>query len=178
MIRLVPAVLAGALVLGIQPAQAAATKKVTLTPSETQTFAAWDKFLADGVQTWSSTHAPAFTPDVESVIRQVIKTDSTAEALANPMIQYLEWRRSLDPTRFTTYHPSLSPKLAQILSAPSLPTGVPEPTGTPTTAPQTVSSPQTVSPPPVPEPSSLLLATAMTGWAIWWRHRLAGQNTR
>jgi hypothetical protein len=166
-------VLAGALILGVQPLQAAATKKLVLTPSEVRTFEAWTNFLAAGTQTWSTTHAPAFTPAIESTIWQVLKTDTTAEAIANPMIEYLEWRRSLDPTRFASYHPNLSPALAQLLSSPSLPAGVPPPTSTPGTP----TGAQTVYPPAVPEPSSVLLAAAMTGWGIWWRQRIRQRNS-
>jgi hypothetical protein len=170
-------VLAGALILAVQPLQAATTKKLVLTPSEAQTFEAWTNFLAAGPQTWSTTHAPAFTPAVESTIWQVLNTDTQAQAIANPMIDYLEWRRSLDPTRFTSYHPNLSPALEQLLSSPPLP-------GT-STAPQVLSRPATtplsgqpVAPPAVPEPSSLLLAAAMTGWGIRWRHRIAQRTSR
>ncbi len=168
-------VLASALILGVQPLQAAATKKLVLTPSEVRTFEVWTKFLSDGTETWSKTHAPPFTPAIKSTIWDVLKTDTTAQAISNPMIEYLEWRRSLDPTRFTSYHPNLSPALAQLLSSPSLPPGVPEPTSTPVTPSSTTVTPtgaQTVSPPAVPEPSSLLLAAAMTGWGIWWRQRI------
>jgi hypothetical protein len=177
-VRLFPLVLTGTLLFGMQPLQAAATKKLVLTPSEAQTFEAWTKFLAEGIQTWSTTHAPAFTPAIESTIWQVLNTDSAAQANSNPMIEYLEWRRSLDPTRFTSYHPNLSPALAQLLSSPSLP--FPETT----TAPQVLSSPatpssaQSVSPPAVPEPNSLLLAATMTGWGIWWRRRIAQRTSR
>ena len=187
-VRLFRVVLAGALILGVQPLQAATTKKFVLTPAEAKTFEAWTKFLAEGTQTWSTTHAPAFTPAIESTIWQVLETDTEAQSIANPMIDYLEWRRSLDPTRFTHYHPNLSPALAQLLSSPSLPANDPPPTDTPvpetTTAPQVLSSPatpsgaQSVSPPTVPEPNSLLLAAAMTGWGIWWRHRIAQRTSR
>ncbi len=181
MVRWFGVIFASSLLGGVQPLHAATAKKLALTPSEVQTFEVWTKFLSAGVSTWTTTHAPAFTPAVESTIWQVLKTDTQAQSLANPMIQYLEWRRSLDPTRFTSYHPSLSPALAQLLTSPTLPTGVPQPTGpqtvsNPTTS--TTTSPQTVSPPAVPEPSSLLLATAMTGWAIWWRRQLAGRSVR
>ena len=187
-VRLFPLVLTGALILGVQPLQAATTKRFVLTPAEAKTFEAWTKFLAEGTPTWSTTHAPAFTPAIRRTIWQVLKTDTEAQLVSNPMIEYLEWRRSLDPTRFTFYHPNLSPALAQLLISPSLPTSVPPPTYTPvletTTAPQVLSSPatpsgaQSISPPAVPEPSSLLLAAAMTGWGIWWRHQLAKKNSR
>jgi PEP-CTERM motif len=187
-VRLFSLILTGGLLFGPQPLQAAATKKFVLTPSEAHTFEAWTKFLAEGTPTWSTTHAPAFTPAIKSTIWQVLKTDTEAQSIANPMIDYLEWRRSLDPTRFTHFHPNLSPALAQLLSSPSLPSNVPPPTFTPVpetaTAPQVLSSPatpagaQTVAPPPVPEPSSLLLAVAMTGWGIWWRRRIAQRASR
>lgn len=188
--RLLPLVLIGSLILGIPRLEAATTKKLVLTPSELKTFEAWTSFLAEGPETWSTTHAPAFTPDIRSTIWQVLKTDTQAQSIANPMIDYLEWRRSLDPSRFTYYHPKLSPALAQLLDPPSLPAGIPPPTYTPVpetttaTAPQLVSDPattsaaQSVSPPAVPEPSSLLLAAAMTGWGIWWRYRVAKQTAR
>ncbi len=186
-VRLLRIVLAGALILGVQPLQAATTKKFALTPSEAKTFEVWTNFLADGTETWSTTHAPPFTPAIRATIWQVLKTDTAAQSIANPMIDYLEWRRSLDPTRFTANHPNLSPALEQLLSSPSLPSGVPPPTYTPvpetSTAPQVISNPattsggQTVDPPAVPEPGSLLLAAAMTGWGIWWRHRIAQRNS-
>ncbi len=187
-VRLFPLVLTGALLFGMQPLQAATTKRFVLTTAEAKTFEAWTKFLAEGTPTWSTTHAPAFTPAIESTIWQVLKTDTEAQSIANPMIDYLEWRRSLDPTRFTDNHPNLSPALAQLLSSPSLRTHDPRPTYTPvpetTTAPQALSSPATpsgahsVSPPAVPEPSSLLLAAAMTGWGIWQRRRIAQRISR
>ena len=34
------------------------------------------------------------------------------------MIEYLIWRRSLDPTRFASYHPNLSPALARVADDP------------------------------------------------------------
>jgi hypothetical protein len=180
-------VLLGNGMFGLQPLHAATTKKFVLTPSEAHVFQVWTNYLAQSPQTWSTTHAPAFTPAIKSTIWQVIKTDTQAQALANPMIDYLLWRRSLNPTRFSSNHPNLSPALAQLLTSPTIPPTVPPPTYTPVpqtaTAPQVVSAPltsaaQTVAPPAVPEPSSLLLAAAMTGWGIWWRRRIAQRTSR
>ena len=150
-VRLFRVGLAGALILGVQPLQAATTKRFVLTPAEAKTFEAWTKFLAEGTPTWSTTHAPAFTPAIESTIWQVLKTDTAAQSIANPMIEYLEWRRSLDPTRFSFYHPNLSPALAQLLSSPSLPANPPPPTDTP--VPETTTAPQVLSASPSPSPS-------------------------
>jgi PEP-CTERM motif len=174
-VRLFPLVLTGALLFGMQPLQAAAIKNLGLTPSEAPTFAAWTNFLAGGPQTWATTPAPTFTPAVDSAIWQVLNTDTAAQAISNPMIEYLEWRRNLDPTRFDANHPNLSPALEQLLSSPSLPSNPPPPTSTPV---QTPTLAQTVSPPTVPEPNSLLLAAAMTGWGIWWRRRIALRTSR
>ena len=74
---------------------------------------------------------------------------SQAQSLANPMIDYLLWRQSLNPVRFTANHPNLSPALSQLLtSSPQLPANVPPPTFTPVPQVQPVTtSPQVVSPP-------------------------------
>jgi hypothetical protein len=66
-----------------------------------------------------------------------------------PMVAYLQWRWSLNPTRFAQYHPLLSRWIVRdriIRSIPENPTG------------------GGVKPPPaVPEPSSLLVAALFTG---------------
>ena len=159
--------------------EAAAIKKLALTPANAKVFVTWTNFLAKGETTWSHQAAPSFTPTIRSTIWQVLKTDTQGQSLANPMIDYLLWRRSLDPQRFLSYHPNLSPALAQLLSAPALPVTPPTPTATPTAvSPQTVSGPpapiasSSTLPPAVPEPGSLLLAVTMTGVGLFWRHRL------
>jgi PEP-CTERM motif len=172
-VRLFPLVLTGALLFGMQPLQAAAINE------------AWTNFLAGGPQTWATTPPPTFTPAIDSAIWQVLNTDTAAQALSNPMIEYLEWRRNLDPTRFDANHPNLAPALEQLLSSPSLPSNPPPPTSTPvpstpvpsTPVPETPTLAQTVTPPTVPEPSSLLLAAAITGWGIWWRRQIANQTS-
>jgi hypothetical protein len=177
---------------GPGPANAAAVKKYVITPSNERVFVAWTNYLSAGPQLWSTKHAPSFTPAIKSTIWQVLKTDTQDQSLSNPMIDYLLWRRSLNPQRFTANHARLSPALAQLLSAPSTPPGVPPPTYTPVpqtttptptptptaTAPQTVSGPplippsQQVAPVAVPEPGSYIVAAVMIGWGLWWRRRL------
>jgi hypothetical protein len=170
-----------------EPAQAAAVKKLVLTPAQERVFVVWTHYLSAGPETWAKTHAPPFTPAIRTTIWDVLKTETQAQSLANPMIDYLLWRRSLNPRRFAANHPSLSPALAQLLSTPSLPAGVPPPTFTP--VPQSAVSPQTVTPPPlvnpspqtispsaIPEPRSWILAVGMTGLALWWRRRSSGRG--
>ena len=104
------------------------------------------------------------------------------------MIDYLLWRQSLNPVRFTANHPKLSPALSQLLtSSPQLPANVPPPTFTPIPQVQPVTSlapgrlllalippsPQGISPAAIPEPSSILLALGMTGVGPLVARRLA-----
>jgi hypothetical protein len=183
------------------PARGAATKTYVVTPGQARAFYVWTNYLAKGPQVWSQTHAPAFTPAIKSTIWQVLKTDTQAQSLANPMIDYLLWRQSLNPTRFARNHPNLSPALTQLLNTPTLPPNVPPPTFTPVpqtaVSPQTVVPPQTlvsphtltppapltpplsqtVIPPAVPEPNSLILAAGMVGWGLWWRRRMSRRRT-
>jgi hypothetical protein len=181
-------------------ANAAAVKKYVITPANERVFVAWTNFLSAGPELWSARHAPTFTPAIKSTIWQILKTDTQDQSLANPMIDYLLWRRSLDPKRFTANHTRLSPALAKLLQAPLTPPGVPPPTFTPSpqattpssnptptaTAPQNVTAPQTVSGPPlippatqiapvaVPEPGSYIVAVVMIGCGLWCRRRLRG----
>lgn len=170
-----------------EPVGAATAKRYRLPASEVPTFKAWTRYLSSGPTVWNRSTAPSFTPAIRGTIWQVLKTDTQAQALANPMIDYLLWRRSLNPVRFASYHPRLSPALSQLLtiSTPSLPSSVPPPSFTPVpqvvtpTSPQGVTpplippAPQGVSPAAIPEPSSILLAIGMTAVGVWWRGRLA-----
>ena len=104
---------------GSGPARCATVKKFTVPPAEVPVFQAWSKYLTKGPQVWSKTHAPSFTPAIRGTIWQVLKTDVQAESLANPMIDYLLWRQSLNPVRFTANHPNLSPALESI-AAPAV----------------------------------------------------------
>jgi hypothetical protein len=177
-------------------ANAAAVKKYVITPANERVFVAWTNFLTAGPQLWSEKHAPSFTPAIKSTIWQILKTDTQDQSLANPMIDYLLWRRGLDPKRFTANHTRLSPALAQLLRDPATPASVPPPTYTPdpqattpptstptpiATAPQTVSGPPLIPPSPqvapvaVPEPSTYIVAAFMIGCGLWCRRRLLGQ---
>ncbi len=87
-----------------------------------------------------------------------------------PIVQYLMWRRSLNPARFDFYHPRLGPILQQ-----NLITSVPPTVGgekiTPPTPPVT---PPDNPPPQVPEPSSLAIAVMLVSAAAWARRHRVG----
>jgi hypothetical protein len=185
--------LTGLMLFGANRAEGASTKRFVLTPQEARTFQVWSNYLAKGPQTWSTVHAPPFTPAIRSTIWQVLKSDTQAQQLTNPMIDYLLWRQSINPTRFATNHPHLSPALTQLLNSLEVPSTIPPPAVTPpqATVPQGITppatlippatqsvppttqsvSPQSVMPPAVPEPGSLVLAAGMIGWGVWWARR-------
>jgi hypothetical protein len=85
-------------------------------------------------------------------------------------LDYLLYRRALNPARFDHYHPTIGPQLSTQL--PALPTVTVPPITPP--APQIVPPPLT---PParqtVPEPSTLLLGTAMIAGVGYMRRRQA-----
>ena len=88
------------------------------------------------------------------------------------MIDYLVWRRDLNPFRFDHYHPYLGPRLAQLLTPPlDPPTNVP-------VAPEVEAADHAArasgdSPPSVPEPNSLILIGLVSAWGLWKRSRTA-----
>ncbi|WP_165219053.1 PEP-CTERM sorting domain-containing protein [Aquisphaera insulae] len=189
--------LAGAWAIGTGNGRVeAASRKSTLSPQQARAFAAWNNYLAKGETTWASNRPPDFSPAVRSTIWQIVKSGTQGEQLANPMIEYLLWRRSLNVKRFATYHPNLSPQLAKLLRSPTLPSGAPGPLPIDTPVPQAVTPPpQTLTPPyssdplqnpvgqditpaSVPEPNSALLALGMAGVGLWWRHRMIERQQR
>jgi hypothetical protein len=106
----------------------------------------------------------------------------------SPLVSYLEWRRSLDPTRFDHYHPRIGALIAQDLAtvstnalpAPPLPTVLPpvlvRDTGNP--PPVLVPAPQTV---PTPEPNTAIILACLLGTAATarrWRRRARSGSDR
>jgi MYXO-CTERM domain-containing protein len=95
-----------------------------------------------------------------------------------PLVEYLRWRRSLDPARFDHYHPNVGPMLAEdaltrmsLLNPPPNLGQVVNPPGTP---PPPVPVPPLPPNPPdakVSEPSSALLGLVLAGAAGWLRRR-------
>jgi hypothetical protein len=77
-------------------------------------------------------------------------------------VDYLRWRRSLNPARFDVNHPNL----ARLFRFEPLPPLTPPTPVEPTVRPRT----QQPLPPQVPEPSSALIAVALFG-AGWWARR-------
>jgi hypothetical protein len=152
----------------------AATHGVDWTTSDGPDIRQWSKYLLGGPTVWAKVEHPPVSEAVRSAIWQSVRTDPGA---TDPMVDFLLWKQSLDPTRFAHYHPKLAPALHKIELARSSLTLVSQAMPPPTTtgssgtspAPPTV-APQNLNPGSAPEPSTLLLAACMTAWAVRRRH--------
>lgn len=103
---------------------------------------------------------------------------SNGQLPAWAFVDYLRWRRSLNPARFDYYHP----RVGQMLQwEPPIPQGNPPPTTTPPVDPQGQNPRPPVTPPPVipppeepppviPEPSTALIMASLFA-AGWWARR-------
>jgi hypothetical protein len=148
-----------------------------------RTMDEWLHYLSAGPGMWTRVVHPQVSREIRMTIDHAL---ASPDPLHNEFVNYLVWKRSLDPIRFTRYHPRLSPELAR-LSYPVV-TSVPTP---PVPEAQTVSSPPTTPAPPttitttvppitsppdstgtqVPEPSPLVISLALIGSGVWWRWR-------
>jgi hypothetical protein len=172
--------LAGAILLSGSRAGAAPIRHEDLSSADATAFKEWSRYLLAGPSVWQEVLHPPVTPAVRSAIWESVRTDPGG---ADPMVHYLLWKQSLDPTRFAFYHPKLAPALDKIIratpTAPQelIPPSVTSSSGTPSTttnetpAPPSIPSEQGLNPPPAPEPSTLLLALGMAGWGIWRSRR-------
>ncbi len=174
---------AAPLLVGL-PAEASAIKPVHLSETDAIAFKQWSRYLLAGPSVWTKVLHPPVTPTVRTAIWQTVKTDPGG---ADPMVAYLLWKQSLDPTRFAFYHPKLAPALNKIAKAtPTAPQSLIPPTTTtssgtpssttPTTSTGTSTTPSTPSeqglnPPPIPEPGTLWIVLGMAGWGIWRSRR-------
>jgi PEP-CTERM motif len=172
--------LAGAILLSGSRAGAAPIRHEDLSSADATAFKEWSRYLLAGPSVWQEVLHPPVTPAVRSAIWESVRTDPGG---ADPMVHYLLWKQSLDPTRFAFYHPKLAPALDKIIrampTAPQqlIPPSVTSSSGTPSTTTNetptssSIPSEQGLNPPPAPEPSTLLLALGMAGWGIWRSRR-------
>ena len=128
-----------------------------------------------GPSVWSNVAHPALTPGIEAEMWKSIKSDPPPNTDA--VVQFFQYRQSVDPKRFDHYHPKVAAALAKIAAEAA------KPTASTTSTTSTTSSPtdqaQTLGPPttapaevtPVPEPATFLLTIGMAGYALWWRRR-------
>lgn len=150
--------------------------------AEVPVFKAWSRYLLAGPTAWATVPHPLWDSTVRAAVWESIKTDPGP---SDPMINFLLWKQSLDPTRFAYWHPKLAPALHKIAMARKVAALAPQtgPTtmgsgsgGGTSTSPGTTPTtwPQNLTPPPVPEPGMLLVAATMTAWAF---RRTRGRGT-
>ncbi len=106
---------------------------------------------------------------MREAVWKAIKTDPGGTA---PIIDYLLWKQSLDPTRFDRFHPKIGPAIDKLVKPTPTQVLSPPPPSTPT-SPSSPSEGQVLSPgTQTPEPSTWLVAISMAGWALWRRRRV------
>jgi hypothetical protein len=143
------------------------------TDAEVQAAPEWSKYLGGGPKVWADVVHPPVTPAMVSEVWRDIKTDPGG---TDPMIEFLLWKQSIDPTRFAHYHPKLAPALHRIslarssstttqAIAPTTGSGGTTSPSTPVVPPPTT-EPQNLIPTPSPEPGTLLIAAGMAAWAV------------
>jgi hypothetical protein len=117
---------------------------------------AWAQFLAGGPTLWADATPP-------SLPTGLILPYQNGALVETPFVDYLVWRRSLDPARFDQNHPKIAPALGQLIPPT---TAVPGSTtiGTPPINPQPQNG--------VPEPASLPLALSLIAAGLWWRRHI------
>src|SRR4051794_36474959 len=94
------------------PAQATPIRHQSVThPALPRDLHAWVNFLGGGESLWARKHAPPVTAHVRQLIAQELSTTNPASTL---MVQYLTWRRDLNPQRFDRWHPTLGPELQNL----------------------------------------------------------------
>lgn len=119
----------------------------------------WDNFLAGGTSEWASISPPPITARIKRDIAQAV---ASPDPTSNVWVQYLHWRRDLNPARFDRWHPSLGPFIAH-LAFPS----------TPSVGPVIHPQPQTI-----PEPATITLALGLIGVGAWCRRPRRGADAR
>jgi hypothetical protein len=137
----------------------------------------WLNFLAGGPSLWAVESPPPFPSGL------VLLTQN-GQIIETPFVDYLIWRRNLDPARFDHFHPNVGPVLGQLTPpTTTVPTGTPRsgvpagtprsgvPTGTPRSGNDDGTNPQPQN--GVPEPGMLPIALTLTAVAFWWKLRPA-----
>jgi hypothetical protein len=104
--------------------------------AQAETATGWNNYLAGGPLYWAKADPPVITGQIRALMHEALKS---ADAVANPNVEYLLWRRSLDPSRFDSFHPKMGRQLASIL---------------PTTFPSSPPQAQQLQPESTPTPSS------------------------
>jgi hypothetical protein len=190
-------ILVGLFLVGAIPAGTARSGPIQHRQATTQgnpAFTAWNRFLAGGETEWEHHAPPKITAQIHVLMNRAL---NSADPTANANVQYLMWRRDLDPARFDHWHPRIGPMLQaletspattpvttspQVLTPPSSsmpgssaiatnPSPAPSVTSEPSTGPQTTSP----APESIPEPGAFSIALVLIGAGLCW-HRWYGRT--
>lgn len=124
---------------------------------------AWNRFLSGGPSLWAQTPSPA----IPSGARLPLVNGGL---LQTPFVEYLLWRRDLNPTRFDAYHPRVAGIFSQLVTLPAvqaLETADPVVSAPVTLTPAAVPAAQEI----VPEPGTLAITATVFGTLALWRRR-------
>jgi hypothetical protein len=140
--------------------------------SRSSDLSSWANYVLAGPSVWSTVHAPPVTLSVRETMAQALESP---DPTSNPYVDYLIWRRSLDPSRFDDWHPVIGPMLQQLITSTpssSLALSTPQAGQSVRTQPQPLPSSGTVpgsslvpgsNPVPGPNPGPELIPTPTPG---------------
>ena len=118
--------------------------------SRSSDLSSWATYVLAGPSAWSTVPAPPVTLNVRETMDQALESP---DPTSNPYVDYLLWRRSLDPSRFDYWHPVIGPMLQQLITS----------TPSPSLAPSTPQAPQSVGTQPQPLPGSGIVPESSPG---------------
>ncbi len=105
-------------------------------------------------------------------IFRMLNADENGLLPDSPLVEYLHWRRALNPRRFDRLHPKLAPLLTQDMlnrlppDFPSLPALPSLPTD-----PDLFDPTRPITQVPIPEPGTLMIALILASSFVWMRRR-------
>jgi hypothetical protein len=171
--------------------------KIRSASTSNPSIVAWNTFLHGGPTHWARVEPPTIGAEIHRLMNHGLKS---ANPTSDLNVEYLMWRRSLDPPRFDSFHPRVGRALQSMLTPTSVipstnPGGTPQaeqigppPPSTPSSSTGHVTSPssstpQNVTPPPssspapeaIPEPETVTIALTLIGSGLCWRY-FAGRS--
>lgn len=120
---------------------------------------AWAHFLEGGPTRWAAVQSPRFPSGL-------LLPTTNGQLIDTPFVDYLDWRRSLNPRRFDHYHPFIGPALGNLIPPTNLTTPIPPPSSISSAGEPSVNPAPQIG---TPEPGSLAMSLTLIGAGILWR---------
>jgi hypothetical protein len=115
-------------------------------------LAAWQSFLHGGPMLWARVNSPQIGTQIHDLMHKGLKA---SDPISNLNVDYLMWRRSLDPVRFDHFHPKVGHALQTMLTPTSTNPGS-------TVAPEQIVPPTSPTTPPTPSSSTQAVSAQST----------------